>query len=40
MGAVANGMSTRRRAFAVISASVPVLIFAQVLLAGLSIYYD
>lgn len=26
--------------FAVISAGVPVLIFAQVLLAGLSIYYD
>ncbi|MFK0205356.1 DUF6220 domain-containing protein [Agrobacterium sp. NPDC090283] len=40
MAAVANGMSVRRRVFAVISASVPVLIFAQVLLAGLSIYYD
>lgn len=40
MAAVANGMSARRRVFAVISASVPVLIFAQVLLAGLSIYYD
>ncbi|KJF68353.1 DUF6220 domain-containing protein [Rhizobium nepotum] len=32
-----NGLS---RMFAAISASVPVLIFAQVLLAGLSIYYD
>jgi hypothetical protein len=40
MATVANGMSARRRVFAVISASVPVLIFAQVLLAGLSIYYD
>ncbi|WP_142779529.1 DUF6220 domain-containing protein [Agrobacterium sp. T29] len=40
MAAVANGMSARRRVFAVISASVPALIFAQVLLAGLSIYYD
>ncbi|UXT22868.1 hypothetical protein FY140_19430 [Agrobacterium tumefaciens] len=40
MAAVANGMSARRRVFAVISASVPMLIFAQVLLAGLSIYYD
>lgn len=40
MATIANGMSARRRVFAVISASVPVLIFAQVLLAGLSIYYD
>ncbi|MGV2065455.1 DUF6220 domain-containing protein [Agrobacterium sp. 22-226-1] len=40
MATVANGMSARRRVFAVISASVPVLIFAQVLVAGLSIYYD
>ncbi|NSZ00348.1 hypothetical protein G6M70_10345 [Agrobacterium tumefaciens] len=40
MATIANGMSTRRRVFAVISASVPMLIFAQVLLAGLSIYYD
>ena len=40
MATVANGMSARRRVFAVISASVPVLIFVQVLLAGLSIYYD
>ena len=40
MVAVANGMPARRRVFAVISASVPVLILAQVLLAGLSIYYD
>jgi hypothetical protein len=34
------GMSVGRRLFVVISASVPLLIFAQVLLAGLSIYYD
>lgn len=40
MATIANGMSARRRVFAVISASVPMLIFAQVLLAGLSIYYD
>ncbi|KAA3505106.1 hypothetical protein J8N08_08575 [Agrobacterium tumefaciens] len=40
MVTVANGFSRRRRMFAVISAGVPVLIFAQVLLAGLSIYYD
>jgi hypothetical protein len=40
MATAANGMSARRRVFAVISAGVPVLIFAQVLLAGLSIYYD
>lgn len=40
MAAAANGMSARRRLFAVMSAGVPVLIFAQVLLAGLSIYYD
>ncbi|MND83501.1 DUF6220 domain-containing protein [Agrobacterium tumefaciens] len=40
MATVANGLSPRRRVFAVISAGVPVLIFAQVLLAGLSIYYD
>ncbi|MGC4391076.1 MULTISPECIES: DUF6220 domain-containing protein [unclassified Agrobacterium] len=40
MATAANGVSARRRLFAVISASVPVLIFAQVLLAGLSIYYD
>ncbi|NTZ90655.1 DUF6220 domain-containing protein [Agrobacterium tumefaciens] len=40
MATVANGMSARRRLFAVISAGVPVLIFLQVLLAGLSIYYD
>ncbi|MFK3776972.1 DUF6220 domain-containing protein [Agrobacterium sp. NPDC089420] len=35
-----GGRSPRRRVFAVVSAGVPVLIFAQVLLAGLSIYYD
>lgn len=40
MATAANGISARRRVFAVISAGVPVLIFAQVLLAGLSIYYD
>ncbi|AYM81691.1 hypothetical protein FY133_09050 [Agrobacterium tumefaciens] len=40
MATVANGVSARRRLFVVISASVPVLIFAQVLLAGLSLYYD
>lgn len=40
MATDADGMSARRRVFAVISASVPMLIFAQVLLAGLSIYYD
>ncbi len=32
--------SRSRQLFALISASVPVLIFAQVLLAGLSLYYD
>jgi hypothetical protein len=37
MATAANGLS---RMFAAISASVPVLIFAQVLLAGLSIYFD
>lgn len=40
MARVINGVSGPRRLFAVISASVPLLIFAQVLLAGLSIYYD
>ncbi len=40
MATAVNGMSARRRLFAVISTIVPVLIFAQVLLAGLSIYYD
>ncbi|CUX26681.1 DUF6220 domain-containing protein [Agrobacterium genomosp. 13] len=40
MATAVNGMSARRRLFALISAIVPVLIFAQVLLAGLSIYYD
>ncbi|MDH7801499.1 MULTISPECIES: DUF6220 domain-containing protein [unclassified Rhizobium] len=39
MATAAKGLS-RRRIFAVISAIVPVLIFAQVVLAGLSIYYD
>ncbi|MES5043904.1 DUF6220 domain-containing protein [Rhizobium nepotum] len=40
MATAANGLSRRRRMFAAISAGVPVLVFAQVLLAGLSIYYD
>ncbi|QTK80922.1 hypothetical protein AT6N2_C3471 [Agrobacterium tumefaciens] len=35
-----TGVPARYRLFAVISASVPLLIFAQVLLAGLSIYFD
>ncbi|MBA4775771.1 MULTISPECIES: DUF6220 domain-containing protein [Agrobacterium] len=40
MATVGIGVSVWRRLFVVISASVPLLIFAQVLLAGLSIYYD
>ncbi|TZG36369.1 DUF6220 domain-containing protein [Agrobacterium sp. B1(2019)] len=40
MATVVIGVSVWRRLFVVISASVPLLIFAQVLLAGLSIYYD
>lgn len=40
MATVVTGVSAWRRVFVVISASVPLLIFAQVLLAGLSIYYD
>lgn len=40
MATATGGPSPRRRIFAMVSAGVPVLIFAQVLLAGLSIYYD
>ncbi|CVI61309.1 MULTISPECIES: DUF6220 domain-containing protein [Agrobacterium] len=40
MATVVIGVSVWRRLFVVISASVPLLIFAQVLLAGLSIYHD
>lgn len=40
MARVVTGVSVWRRVFVVISATVPLLIFAQVLLAGLSIYYD
>ncbi|EGL66664.1 hypothetical protein AGRO_0740 [Agrobacterium sp. ATCC 31749] len=40
MATATGGSSRQRGIFAVVSTVVPVLIFAQVLLAGLSIYYD